>query len=228
MAFFTVKANAESVRDGGDGNSSYINKSGMYEVMLKQVIVDQSKGGSQVLHLWIEYKGKEQPIYNAIRLTNKDGSPNFGQDLFNKLCVVMGAADGGEISDPITMQLPMGKGGEMKTVEVLPDFEDQPVHMHVRMEYSLYNDSIQEAKTIKNFFRYEDKASASEIVNNAETKGKQYDKEAESVQDSYKNGLTKEDVDAWLAERRNGKKDEPKDVKPSAGFGAKRTFGRKI
>ena len=29
MAFFTVKADAESVRDGGNGSSSYINKSGM-------------------------------------------------------------------------------------------------------------------------------------------------------------------------------------------------------
>lgn len=228
MAFFTVKADAESVRDGGNGSSSYINKSGMYEVIIKHVVVDQTKNGSQVLHLWLEYAGKEQPIYNAIRLTNNDGTANFGQDLFNKLCVVMGAANGGEISDPIPAQVPMGKGGEMKTVDILPDFEDQPVHMHVRMEYSLYNDSIQEAKTIRNFFRYEDKATAAEIVNNSNEKGKQYEKEAESVQDSYKNGLTKEDVDAWLTERRNGKKEEPKDVKPSVGFGAKRTFGRKV
>ena len=111
MAFFTVKADAESVRDGGNGSSSYINKSGMYEVIIKHVIVDQTKNGSQVLHLWLEYAGKEQPIYNAIRLTNNDGTANFGQDLFNKLCVVMGAANGGEISDPIPAQVPMGKGG---------------------------------------------------------------------------------------------------------------------
>lgn len=228
MAFFTVKADAESVRDGGSGGSSYINKSGMYEVIIKNVIVDQTKNGSQVLHLWVEYMGKQQPIYNAIRLTNNDGSANFGQDLFNKLCVVMGAADGGVINDPVPAQVPMGKGGEMKTVDVLPDFEDQPVHMHVRMEYSMYNDSIQESKVIRNFFRFEDKATAAEIVNNAEEKGKQYEKEAESIQDSYKNGLTEEDVEAWLAERRGNKKEEPKDVKPSVGFGAKRTFGRKV
>lgn len=230
MAFFTVKTDAESVRDGGNGNSAYITKSGMYEVIIKQVIVDQTKNGSQVLHLWIEHAGKEQPIYNAMRLTNNDGSANFGQDLFNKLCIVMGALEGnGEISDPVPAQVPMGKGGEMKTVDVLPDFEDQPVHMHVRMEYSMYNDSIQEAKTIRNFFRYEDKATAAEIVNNSDEKGKQYEKEAESIQDSYKNGLTEEDVEAWLAERRSGKKEEPKsNNKPAGGFGAKRTFGRKV
>ena len=28
---------------------------------------------------------------------------------------------------PIPAQVPMGKGGEMKTVDILPDFEDQPV-----------------------------------------------------------------------------------------------------
>lgn len=230
MAFFTVKADAESVRDySGEGSSSYINKSGMYEVILKNVIAEVTKNGSQVLHLWIEYMGKEQPIYNAIRLTNNDGTPNFGQDLFNKLCVVVGASDGTVIDDPIPMQLPMGKGGELKTVDILPNFVDEPIHLHVRMEYSMYNDKIQESKVVKNFFRVPDKASASEIVNNAEEKGKQYEKENESIQPSYKDGLTEEDVEAWLAERRSGKKEEPKNNnKPAGGFGAKRTFGRKV
>lgn len=229
MAFFTVKADAESVKDYEGGSGQYINKSGMYDVVIKHIIADQTANGSKFLNLWILYNGKEQPLFQAIRLTNNDGSPNFGQDLFTKLCIIAGATDGTDIADPVPMQLPMGKGGAMVECMVLPDFTDIPVHMHVRMQYSMYNDKIQESKVIYNFFRYEDKATASEIVNDVKEKGKQYEKEAENIKPSYKDGLTEEDVEAWLAERRgNAKKDGGStNNKPANGFGSKRSFGKK-
>ena len=90
MGFFTVKTDEENVRDFSS-NTKYINKSGMYDLIIKGAIVDVSSGGSQVINLWVENDGQPQMIYNAIRLTNKDGSPNFGQSLFNKLAVVESA-----------------------------------------------------------------------------------------------------------------------------------------
>ena len=52
MAFFVVKTDDETIRDfNGTGNSSYINKSGMYDVILKAVIVDQT---SKPLYLRVQ------------------------------------------------------------------------------------------------------------------------------------------------------------------------------
>ena len=115
-----------------------------------------------------------------MRLTNNDGSPNLGQKLFTKLCVVAGAADGGEINDPVSRMIPMGKGGEEVECMVLEDFDNVPVTIRLQMEYSMYEGKIQETKSIRNFFRYEDKATASEIVNNSEEKGKQFAAEQEA------------------------------------------------
>lgn len=226
MGFFTVKTDEENVRDFS-GNTKYINKSGMYDLIIKSAIVDVSSGGSQVINLWVENDGQPQMIYNAIRLTNKDGSPNFGQSLFNKLAVVCGATEGSEINDPVSKMLPIGKNGESKECMVLEDFNDIPVVAHIRMEYSLYNGKIMENKVIRNFFRFEDKATASEIVNNAENKGTQYEKESEDADKiSYKNGLTEEDVTEWKKNRSKGKEEETESKPAPISFGQKRSFSR--
>ena len=226
MGFFTVKTDEESVRDFS-GNTKYINKSGMYELIIKGAIVDVSSGGSQVVNLWVENDGQPQMIYNAIRLTNKDGSPNLGQALFNKLAVVCGATEGNEINDPVPMMLPIGKNSESKECMVLEDFNDIPVVVHIRMEYSLYNGKIMENKVIRNFFRFEDKATASEIVNNAENKGAQYQKECEDAdKTSYKDGLTEEDITEWKKNRSKNKEEEPESKRAPISFGQKRSFSR--
>lgn len=226
MAFFTVSTNEENVRDYTPSNGQYINQSGIYEVIIKAVVVDQTAKGSQYLNLWLEHKGKEQPIYQAIRLTNNDGSANFGQQLFTKFCIVAGLGDNAEVSDPTPRMIPMGKGGSDVECMVLEEFTDIPMFMRVQMEYSMYNGNIQETKNIRNFFRYEDKATASEIVNNVEDKGSQYEKEEEYADKvSYKDGLTEEDIVEWKKNRKAGAKEV--DKKPATGFGVKRTFGKK-
>lgn len=226
MGFFTVKTDEESVRDYS-GSTKYINKSGMYELIIKNAIVDVSSGGSQVVNLWVENEGQAQMIYNAIRMTNKDGSPNLGQALFNKLAVVCGATEGNEINEPVPMMLPIGKSGESKECMVLEDFNDLPIVAHIRMEYSLYNGKIMENKVIRNFFRFEDKATASEIVNNAENKGAQYEKECEDAdKTTYKDGLTEEDITEWKKNRSKGKEEEAEAKPAPISFGQKRSFSR--
>ena len=226
MAFFTVNTTEENVKDYTGDGGKWLNKSGIYDVIIKAVIVDSTAKGSEFLNLWVEHEGQEQPIYQAMRLTNNDGSPNLGQKLFTKLCVVAGAADGGKISDPVSRMLPMGKGGEEVECMVLEDFDDTPVTLRLQMEYSMYEGKPQASKNIRNFFRFEDHATAAEIVNNADV-GKQYEKELEYADKvSYKDGLTEEDVQNWLNSQKSGKK-EGVNNKPAAGFGQKRTFGKK-
>ena len=223
MAFFKVETTDENIRDSGD-NGSYLNKSGMYEVLVKYACVEQSKNGSMFINLWVEYAGLLQPIFQAMRITNNDGSPNFGAKLFTKLCVVAGIE--GDVDDPVDTELPIGKQGEMKECKLLEQFCDLPLFIHLRMEYSLYEGKIQQARVIRNVFRYEDKASASEIINDSEDKGKQYNSELEyCTKTIYKDGLEEEDIKEWLKDLKDNKSEEKK--KESKGFGQKRSFGKR-
>ena len=227
MAFRTVKTSEEHVKDYTGDGGNYLNKSGMYEVVIKAVIVDSSPSGSEYLNLWVEYNGQEQPIFQAMRLTNNDGSENLGAKLFTKLCVIAGATDGAEIPDPVTRMIPIGEKGAEKECRVLEIFDDTPVHLRLQMEYGMYEGKVQERKNIRNFFRFENKATAAEIINETEA-GKQYEQELEYADKiTLKDGLTEEDVAEWKKNRRKGdssKKEEPK--KPAGGFSGKR-FGNK-
>ena len=224
MGFFTVKTDEETVRDYSGDGGAYISKSGIYEIVIKSVIVDKTQNGSEFLNLWFEHQGQDQIIFQAMRLTNNDGSANLGAKLFNKLCVIADFGEGKEIQDPTPRMLPIGKGGEEKECMVLTEFDDMPVKIRVQFEYRIYEGKIQENKIVRNFFRFTDNATASEIVNNSEEMGKQYEKEAEMADKvTYKDGLTEEDVQQWLKDRRSGKKEAEK--KPS-GTG-RRSFRRK-
>ena len=225
MAFRKVNLSEENIKDFVGGDGKYLTQSGIYEVILKAVIVEQSPKGSEFLNLWIEHAGQTQPIYQAIRLTNNDGTPNLGEKLFFKMASVCGAINGADISDPTPRNVPIGAEGAEVECMVLEDFTDTPVHIRIQMEYSLYEGKIQQNKIVRNFFRFEDKATAQEIANGTDA-GKQYEKELElGGKVSYKNGLTEEDVKAWIADRRSGKKEA--DKKPAAGFGSQKKFGAK-
>ena len=111
---------------------------------------------------------------------------------------------------------------------VLEDFDDVPVTIRLQMEYSMYEGKVQQTKSIRNFFRFEDKATAAEIINGTEV-GKQFETEQEYADKvTYKDGLTEEDVAEWLKSQKSGAKKEDTNKKPSAGFGGqKRSFGKK-
>jgi len=226
MAFMTMNTSQENVQDWSGDGSNFINKSGFYEVVIKAAIVDVTQKGSQHINLWVDYNGQDQMLFQAIRLTNTDGSPNLGQQLFTKLYTVLGGQDGGVIAEPVSKQLPIGAKGAEKEAMVLEEFTDQPVIIRIQMEYSLYEGKIQEKKLVRNVFRVTDKATAAEIVN-AATPGEQYNKEAEFAdQVKYDDGLTEEDVKKWKADQKANRGKITSDNKPTAGFGGKK-FGAK-
>lgn len=223
MSFFKISTSEENVRDYNGNGGNFLNKSGMYEIIIKNVIADVSPNGSQRINLFIEYNGQDQMIFNAMTLTKNDGTPaSVGTAMFNKMAIVLGADENTEIEDPVQMELPIGKGGEMKMCSVLEQFNDSPIIIRLQMQYSLYDGKIQERKVIRNFFRVTDKATASEIVNNVDTKGSQYHTEEEYADKTdYQDNLTEEDIANWI---KNGRTSVKEDTKPTFG---KRTFGKK-
>lgn len=225
MAFFTLDLKAAAKQEG----SSQINKSGIYDVTLKNIIVDVNDNGARTLNLYVDHNGTAQVMYGAIRLENNDGSPNFQAGLFSKLAVVCGIEN---ISDPEEATLPIGTDKAAKDVAVLPDFVDIDIKMRVQMEYSIVPDTdkngkpyakagqISEKKVIKGFYTA-DGASAEEILNETEAGVKLAKDEAYAENVTYKDGLTEETVQAWISSGRGA------DAPATAGKAVpKATFGK--
>lgn len=220
MGFFRVSTQEDMVKDRAPSN--FITQSGIYEVVIKHVLYQKSQNGSETIDLVINYQGQDQTIWSAIRLTNNDGTANFENSLFNKLCIICGATDGSEVSDPVPIELPIGKNNELVECMEVQDLAAQPVYIRLQMEYSMYNEEIKMRKKVRNFFRITDKATAQEIVNNTDF-GKQYaEEEKNATVDTYRDNLTKEDIDAWKKEKSENKKE---DTPKSSGF-TRTTFGR--
>ena len=202
MGIFKVSTAEDKIKDSTGGN--YINKSGIYDVIIKHAIYSTSPNGSTSIDLNFDYNGQNQTIFSAIRLTNNDGKENFESANFNKLCIIAGKTDGAEIADPVPVELPLGKNQEIKEVMELEDFRDLPVAMRVQMEYHRYQDKIQESKRVRNFFRNTDHATASEIVNGKRI-GNQYEEELKIADKSnFKDDITPEEVIEFKKNRNTG------------------------
>lgn len=219
--FFQTKKDSESVKETS-GGGSYITSSGMYDVTIEAMWVEENDKGARSIGLLVDYNDQLQPIYGAFRLDNNDGSANFEQEIFNKLLVVLGID---ELSDPVKADLPIGAGKSDKEMDVFEEVSEEPVTLRIAMEYGKWNNNITEKKKIRSVYRTEDKATASEIVNETEP-GVQYDKDlAYADKDIIKDNLTEEDVQNWIGAGR------PKNGSGSTGTGntdkPKRKFGKK-
>ena len=222
MGFFKVSTQSDKIKDSNGSN--YINKSGFYTVKIKHALVNISPKGAKSIDLVVDNNGQEQIIWNAIRLTDTDGNENFGISLLHKLCIIGGAGDGDEVADPVPVNLVLSKSGEERECMELLDLKDIDVVMRVQIEYTRGKDDgkIYENKRIRNLFRVTDFATASEIVNEVDDKGKQYKEEqANADKISYKDGLTAEDIELW----RNERKKERSEEQPKKTF-KRSTFGR--
>ena len=215
MAFFKVSTKDEAIKD--QSNFNYIDKSGIYDVTIKHVLYNKTQNGSETLDINFDYDGSNQTIWQAIRLTNNDGSPNFENNNFNKLCIVAGATDGTEISEPESVELALTKEGAKPYMELM-DLRDTDVSMRIQFEYSMYEGKIREKKAIKNFFRCTDHATASEIVNNTEV-GKQYEEEQKQADKiTYKDGLLPDDIVEWKKQKAEERKESKELKEETKGF----------
>lgn len=221
----TVSKKQDAIKDQTGGG--YINKSGIYDVTLNYVQVAVTKNGAQQLNFNVTNQGMDQTIYGPI-IINKDGGVNeITKGMLNRLCIIAGMDEGQEIETE-TEERPVGKDQKMMEMEIIPELCDIDVKMRVQMEYSLWNDSIQERKNVKAFYR-EDGATAAE-AESGENIGKRLalDEEKYATNVTYKDGLTEEAVSEWLKERASGNSAKSAAPAPKASATAKRPmFGKK-
>jgi hypothetical protein len=225
----TVSKKQDAIKDSGGNGSGYINRSGIYDVVINYVQVAPTKNGAYQLNFNVNNNGMDQTIYGPI-LMGKDGKVNeITQNLLNRLCIIAGMDDGQEIETE-TAEFPVGKDQKLMEMEVIPELSELPVKMRVQMEYSLWDNNIQERKAIKAFYR-EDGATAAE-AESGENIGKRLalDEEKYASNVTYKDGLTEEDVKAWIQARIDGNSSStpaPAKAAPTAAAGAKRPlFGK--
>lgn len=218
----TVSKKADAIKDTGNGGG-YINNSGIYDVTLNFVQVATSKGGAHQLNFNLDFNGNDQTIYGPY-ITDKAGNVNeITQNLLNRLCIISGMQDGQDIETETT-EVALGKDKKLTDIEVIPELSDLACKIRVQMEYSLYNNEIQERKNIKAFYR-EDGATAAEAEAN-ENIGKRIalDEEKYASNVTYKDGLTEQDVKDWLQAKRDGKAATTPAAKPAA---KRPMFGKK-
>lgn len=221
----TVSKNQDAIKDTGNGGA-FINRSGIYDVNLNYVQVAQTKNKAYQLNFNVNHGGMDQTIYGPI-LVNTDGKVNeITQNLLNRLCIIAGMDDGQEIETE-TAEYPVGKNQVMTQMEIIPELTDVPVKMRVQMEYNLYNNEIQERKAIKAFYR-EDGATAAE-AESGENIGKRLALDLEKYADNvtYRDGLTEEDIKAWIQSRSNNAGGAAPKAAPAPKAAAKRPlFGK--
>ena len=207
--FFTTKRDAQSLQEQ---TGDYINKSGIYDVIIKFASVNRGDKGSISIDFNCEYKGSETTFY-GLRLTNNDGSDNFQKPLFNKLLVVLGID---ALAEPTPEDHAVGKDRQVKSFAVLTELSDQPIKIRVQYSYSMWQGEIVERREIKNFYRASDGAVASE-VESGQNIGVQLNKDrAYENNVTYKDGLTEAMVAEWKAAKKAGTNYTPNTVSKPA------------
>lgn len=228
----TVSKNPESIKDSGNGGG-LINRSGIYDVTINYVQVAETKNGAYQLNFNVNSGGMDQTIYGPILLSREGKVNDITQNLLNRLCIIAGMDDGQEIETE-TVENPVGRDQRLMEMEVIPELADIDVKMRVQMEYSLWDNNIQERKSIKAFYR-EDGATAAEAESGNDI-GKRLQLDTKKYADNvtYKDGLTKEDVQAWISERSGSSKAASSDkpatkvaAKPAATSAKRPMFGKK-
>ena len=198
---FAISRSKDAVAE--TSGSSYISKSGLYPVTLDFVSIATSKNGAQSLNFNIIHDGNPQTIYGQT-IVNTDGKPNdIGIKFLNKLGIILGMDEGDEL-DIEEEEHAVGKDNKIQTFAVIQQFSGKEVIIHLQEEYSEYKGEIRKVMNIRNVFRA-DKATAEEIVNNADI-GKRYAETEAKYADtvSYKDGLTPERVAEWKASKASG------------------------
>lgn len=220
----SVSKKAEDIKDSSGG--AYINRSGIYDVVLNYVQLAETKNGACQINFSVNHQGMDQTIYGPILLSKEKKLNEITSNLLNRLCIIAGMDDGQEIETETVEKL-VGKAQKPMEMEIIPELVEIPVKMRIQMEYSVWNDAIQERKAVKAFYR-EDGATAAEAESGTDIGSrlaKDEEKYASNV--TYKDGLTEDVVQEWIKTRvASGGKDGAAPA-PAAKTAAKRPmFGK--
>ena len=199
----SVSKKAEDMKDSSGG--AFINRSGIYDIVLNYVQLAETKNGACQINFNINHQGMDQTIYGPILLSKEKKLNEITNDLLNRLCIIAGMEDGQEIETETVEKL-VGKAQKPMEMEIIPELVDIALKMRVQMEYSVWNDAVQERKAVKAFYR-EDGATAAEAESGTDI-GSRLAKDAEKYASNvtYKDGLTADDVQEWIKSRSGGGK----------------------
>lgn len=205
MSTFKLSITKEDVAKGS-GGASFIGTSGVYDVSILAVVVDQNENGAVSLGFYVDLgNDNKQMLYGALPMSTYDGKTVLegNQKTFGSLCAIAGVDIETDFA-PIEAELPIGKGGAMKEVTIFEEFEDVPVKLWVKQDYYKKNDgTVGDSRTVKGIFRASDNASGDEILNETEA-GVRYEKQSKYFNDVGYKDVTEAEVKAMIDARRGG------------------------
>ena len=204
MKLFKISTSADAIQSGG--GSSYISKSGIYDVIIKFASVEVSKNGAQSVNFNIEYNGNAQTIYGPYITSTKNEPLKIGMQLINSLGIIAGLGEDDDLEiEQETFNV--GKDNKPKEFNIITQFTDLPIKIRLQEEYSINANTkeIRKAMVPRAFYRQVDGASVREIVNNTEA-GVQLEKDTANYADavSYLDNLTAEDIENWKKSKADG------------------------
>ena len=220
---FKVSTKQNAIKEA-TGGSSFINKSGVYDVVIKHAYIHTASTGAESINFSVDYNGQEQTLYGPCYKNREGETLEIGTNVYNKLAIIAGLGDGDELT-LVDNELPLGKDQTLTEVYTIEEFEDLPVKVHIQQVFQRYEGSINEKRDIRTFYRAEDGATAEEITND-ENFGSQLKVVIEKYADkvSYRDDLTEEEVKEWLDERRNERQGPKAAPKPKAKRRSKTVF----
>lgn len=203
MSEFDVDYAKEKENITDSSSSSFIRKSGIYDVRLIGISPSKSRTTKAIQYdLVVEYEGQMQRLFGVFTVKDAKGDPiQFQLKNLAKFCAVVNP-DKDSLGELKEMVLPLGKKGASVTLPIFYNARDVPVTLWVQLQYSLYQGSIKEKVAVKDFFRTADHASGAEIANEGKPNvcvGKQYSTIEKSAYDTFYNQVTPEDVADWVA-----------------------------
>lgn len=193
MAIYNVEKE-KIIEINGEGKYPAL---GYFEGTIEHASLDISRNGSRTLTLNLKSKNEDEwaiTVYNAIRLTNNDGTNNFqvSSHLIPLLCVLGIKEFDDEKTTPKTIKI--GKAQTETIIQSFPILENKPIACWLKKEYRLWNGQLKESYFITDFFRQSDKASGKEIKENLPIGEKFKEVSARNETEVFADGLTKEIV----------------------------------
>ena len=232
MGLFTPAELQSYSKDMVAGGGSFINESGIHEITIKAVVVSRNANNARSLNILYEYKGNPSVLYglkldnNLVDKNTGLHTPNFERAIFFRLCEICGVKP--ENIDEVSVttdtepyfnyakQVAATGKPKPENINVLQEFEDKEVKVCLQREWSLYNGQIKKKFVVKDFYRADDNAHASEIVDTNIKAGTRYEKDLKmfSGKDKYNDGLTAEDVSSGSSTQANTASNAPQAANP--------------
>lgn len=206
-------AENDQKRRGNTGEASFINESGVYPFKISYVRIQTFSTGSKGFTIVGSLEGQkdETVIYGQV-FQKADGTVNAGGfDALTSLQTIFGLNDLTET----TKKVKNFKDGSEMEIDIFKEFENKKCFIRVVKEFSKYNDKINRRINFVDAFRVDDKANSIEIINKKDF-GKKYkwylDNEEKTKAVSYKDGLTKAEVDAYYKSLKAEKDNETAEI----------------